>query len=124
MESRPQLYKCMADGGTLTIEAEAIPNNRVRVVFSDTGVGMSPERVEQLFEPFANSTSGGTGLGLSIVYQIIRDHNGTINVRSNEGEGTVITVELPREARPLIDADEEQGPDNSRLKQYLVLVKE
>ena len=58
---------------------------------------MPPEQVEQLFEPFSNSTSGGTGLGLSIVYQIIRDHNGTINVRSNEGEGTVITFELPRE---------------------------
>ncbi|MBO0201383.1 ATP-binding protein, partial [Vibrio alginolyticus] len=38
-----------------------------------------------------------TGLGLSIVYQIIRDHNGTISVRSVEGEGTTITIELPRE---------------------------
>lgn len=87
----------MPDGGTLTTKVETIPNNRVRLIFEDTGQGMSPEHVEQLFEPFSNSTSGGTGLGLSIVYQIIRDHNGTINVRSNEGEGTVITVELPRE---------------------------
>jgi nitrogen-specific signal transduction histidine kinase len=61
---------------------------------------MSPERVEQLFEPFSRSTSGGTGLGLSIVYQIIRDHNGTINVSSIEGEGTTIMVELPQENRP------------------------
>jgi two-component system, NtrC family, sensor histidine kinase PilS len=87
----------MPEGGTLTIRLSKIPNNRVRIVFSDTGVGMPPERVEQLFEPFANSTTGGTGLGLSIVYQIIRDHNGTINVRSAEGEGTVITVDLPVE---------------------------
>jgi signal transduction histidine kinase len=58
---------------------------------------MTPEQVERLFEPFSNSTSGGTGLGLSIVYQIIRDHNGTINVKSSEGEGTTITIELPRE---------------------------
>ncbi|HEX7722617.1 MAG TPA: ATP-binding protein, partial [Pyrinomonadaceae bacterium] len=56
--------------------------------------GMTPEQVEHLFEPFT-STTGGTGLGLSIVYQIIRDHNGTINVRSRQGGGTVITVELP-----------------------------
>jgi signal transduction histidine kinase len=56
---------------------------------------MPPEQVEQLFEPFSNSKTGGTGLGLSIVYQIIRDHNGSINVRSAEGEGTVITVDLP-----------------------------
>jgi signal transduction histidine kinase len=47
-----------------------------------------------LFEPFT-STTGGTGLGMSIVYQIIRDHSGTINVRSREGKGTTISVELP-----------------------------
>ena len=72
----------MPDNGTFTAKVESIPNNRVRMTFEDTGQGMSPEHVEQLFEPFSNSTSGGTGLGLSIVYQIIRDHNGTINVRS------------------------------------------
>ena len=55
---------------------------------------MSPDQVEHLFEPFS-STTGGTGLGLSIVYQIIRDHGGTINVRSRVGQGTTITVELP-----------------------------
>jgi signal transduction histidine kinase len=57
---------------------------------------MSPEQVEHLFEPFS-STTGGTGLGLSIVYQIIRDHGGTINVRSREAQGTTITIELPSE---------------------------
>jgi len=55
---------------------------------------MTPDQVEHLFEPFS-STTGGTGLGLSIVYQIIRDHGGTINVRSLVGQGTTITVELP-----------------------------
>ena len=55
---------------------------------------MSPTQVEHLFEPFS-STTGGTGLGLSIVYQIIREHGGTINVRSREGQGTTITLEIP-----------------------------
>jgi signal transduction histidine kinase len=55
---------------------------------------MSPEQVEHLFEPFS-STTGGTGLGLSIVYQIIRDHGGTINVRRRQGQVTTITIELP-----------------------------
>lgn len=86
----------MPQGGELSIRLDAVPDNRVEIVFEDTGVGMSPEQVERLFEPFSNSTSGGTGLGLSIVYQIIRDHDGAINVRSFEGEGTVITVVLPR----------------------------
>jgi two-component system sensor histidine kinase PilS (NtrC family) len=113
----------MPDGGTLKIGLENVPNNRVRIVFEDTGRGMSAEHVEQLFEPFAKSTSGGTGLGLSIVYQIIRDHNGTINVRSFEGEGTTITIELPREHRrhKAVDSsgDIHVSTEPSRLNQYL-----
>jgi two-component system sensor histidine kinase PilS (NtrC family) len=91
-------FQAMSNGGRLRIALQSIPNHRVRIVFEDSGAGMSPDQVERLFEPFSNSTSGGTGLGLSIVYQIIRDHSGTINVNSNEGEGTTITVELPRQA--------------------------
>ena len=87
--------QAMPNGGELRIGLTNIPNNRIRIVFQDTGNGMSPEQVEQLFEPFSNSTTGGTGLGLSIVYQIVKDHNGVINVRSIEGKGTTITVELP-----------------------------
>ena len=86
--------QAMPQGGTLTAKVEMNSNNRVRIAFNDTGKGMSPEQVEHLFEPFS-STTGGTGLGLSIVYQIVRDHGGTINVRSMEGQGTTITVELP-----------------------------
>ena len=96
--------QAMPEGGKLSIRLERLHNNRVKIIFTDTGDGMSPEAVEQLFEPFSNSRSGGTGLGLSIVYQIIRDHNGTINVRSSEGEGSVITVELPSESRRHIPA--------------------
>ncbi len=86
--------QAMPQGGTLRATLAKNSNNRLRIAFSDTGRGMSPEQVEHLFEPFS-STTGGTGLGLSIVYQIIREHGGTINVRSLEGQGTTITVELP-----------------------------
>jgi len=87
--------KAMPDGGTLRAELRRLSPERVRITFEDTGRGMSPAQVERLFEPFSSSTSGGTGLGLSIVYQIIRDHGGTINVRSREGHGTTIAIELP-----------------------------
>ena len=87
--------KAMPDGGTLRAEMRRAGQGRVRITFTDTGLGMSHAQVERLFEPFSSSTTGGTGLGLSIVYQIIRDHGGTINVRSREGHGTTITVELP-----------------------------
>ncbi len=111
----------MPDGGSLRITLNKRPNRRVKIVFADTGTGMTPEQVEQLFEPFANSTTGGTGLGLSIVYQIIRDHSGTINVTSAEGEGTTITVELPVEkaAEKRSGGDGENGDDALPLEAYL-----
>jgi two-component system, NtrC family, sensor histidine kinase PilS len=86
--------KAMPDGGTFRVSLTEVDGNRLRLSFIDSGCGMTPEQVEHLFEPFT-STTGGTGLGLSIVYQIIRDHSGTINVRSRQGEGTTITIELP-----------------------------
>jgi two-component system sensor histidine kinase PilS (NtrC family) len=90
----------MPTGGRLRVELQRPTNHgRVRITFTDTGQGMSPEQVERLFEPFSSSTTGGTGLGLSIVYQIIRDHGGTINVRSREGHGTTIIIELPETQR-------------------------
>ncbi|HEX6278451.1 MAG TPA: ATP-binding protein [Pyrinomonadaceae bacterium] len=110
--------QAMPDGGTLSITLESAMSDRARIVFADTGKGMSPEQVEQLFEPFAKSTTGGTGLGLSIVYQIIRDHNGTINVRSAEGEGTTITIELRREpGSELVGLD--GRPDGSPIEAFL-----
>ena len=84
----------MPQGGTLNAAVVVNSNKRLRITFADTGRGMSPDQVEHLFEPFS-STTGGVGLGLSIVYQIIRDHGGTINVRSREGKGTTISIELP-----------------------------
>jgi signal transduction histidine kinase len=86
--------QAMPHGGQLRVELLREKTGRLRIVFTDTGRGMTPEQVEHLFEPFS-STTGGTGLGLSIVYQIIREHGGTINVRSREGQGTTITIELP-----------------------------
>ena len=86
--------KAMPDGGEFRVSLQEIEPHRLRLSFSDSGCGMTPEQVDRLFEPFS-STTGGTGLGLSIVYQIIRDHSGTINVRSRQGEGTTITIELP-----------------------------
>jgi two-component system sensor histidine kinase PilS (NtrC family) len=113
--------QAMPNGGTLRVALQNIPNNRIRITFEDTGAGMSQDQVEQLFEPFSNSTSGGTGLGLSIVYQIVKDHNGVINVRSIEGKGTTITVDLPKEhRRPAAESQlmyESTAP--TRLKEFL-----
>ena len=91
--------QAMPEGGTLRVELARAEAGRVRICFADTGQGMTPEQVERLFEPFSSYRAGGTGLGLSIAYQIVRDHGGTINVRSREGHGTQINIELPGGAR-------------------------
>lgn len=87
--------QAMPEGGTLRVELSRTDAGRARICFADTGQGMTPEQVERLFEPFSSYRAGGTGLGLSIAYQIVRDHGGTINVRSREGHGTSINIELP-----------------------------
>lgn len=68
----------------------------IEVRISDTGVGISKEDLPRIFEPFY-STKGqkGTGLGLAVIWGIIDNHNGTINVESEEGKGTTFIVRLP-----------------------------
>ncbi|CAN5310601.1 ATP-binding protein [soil metagenome] len=117
----------MAEGGTLKVSLEELGEKRIRILFADTGCGMSAKQVERLFEPFSDSTTGGTGLGLSIVYQIVRDHNGTINVRSIEGKGTTITIEFPTELRgqktTTETKDGEAVAQPSRLEGFLTVKK-
>lgn len=85
-------------GGTLTVATEQAPFGQgVRVLISDTGVGISEENRAKLFTPFFTTkpVGQGMGLGLAIVYGIVKMHGGQIQVQSKEGEGTTIAVTLP-----------------------------
>jgi signal transduction histidine kinase len=85
----------MPAGGTLTVRG-AEEDGWYTIRFSDTGQGMSEEQVARLFTPFATAFDGGTGLGMAIVRRIVEDHGGAIDVDSRPGEGTTVTVLLPR----------------------------
>ena len=86
----------MPDGGTLSLSASATAQ-RVSIIVGDSGVGMSEEVREHLFDPyFTTRGPEGTGLGMSIVYGIVARHQGTIRVESRLGQGTRIFVDLPR----------------------------
>jgi PAS domain S-box-containing protein len=67
------------------------------IEFTDTGCGIPDEIQNKIFDPFftTKEVGKGTGLGLSMSYGIIKDHNGTINVKSKIGEGTTFIIELP-----------------------------
>ncbi len=92
----------MPDGGTLSIATAPDQLNRddtpapaVRITFTDTGVGMPPEVVSRLFEPFFTTQQNKSGLGLSISYGIIQSHHGEITVESTENQGATFTILLP-----------------------------
>lgn len=84
----------MDGSGELTVNTEIIDDNAV-VKLTDRGKGMSRNMLEKIFEPFYSTKDKGTGLGLAIVFNIIKKHNGTITVDSEEGKGTCFTITLP-----------------------------
>ncbi len=86
--------EAMPEEGTLTIRAKRRPGTMV-LTFTDTGIGMSDDVRERAFEPFVSSTPGGTGLGLAVVYNVVEQHDGTIEIDSTPGTGTTVRVELP-----------------------------
>src|SRR6202007_1852718 len=67
-----------------------------QVSFIDTGMGMTPQQIEKIFEPFQSNFEGGTGLGLAIVYQIVQAHEGKVWARSKPGQGTTFILKLRR----------------------------
>ena len=84
------------EGGSLTVRLSA-DGGRARVAVSDTGRGIAPEHLPNIFEPYFSTKETGTGLGLAIVKKAVEDHRGTISVESTPGAGTTFTVELPME---------------------------
>jgi PAS domain S-box-containing protein len=84
----------MEDGGTLTV-ATALVDNEIQIKISDTGIGISPDNLLKIFEPYYTTKETGTGLGLTIVYKVIREHQGEVNVQSREGEGSSFVITLP-----------------------------
>ena len=87
--------EAMKDGGALELDIGS-DDNDIILKITDDGLGMAPEQVAHLFEPYRTTKSHGTGLGLMITARIIHDHGGTIDVESQVGEGTTFTVRLPR----------------------------
>ena len=90
-------YQAMeTDGGTLTVTTEQ-EGDAVCFHVADTGPGIAPDLLEHIFEPFftTKERGKGTGLGLAIVQQVVQDHQGSVSVHSQPGQGTTITVRLP-----------------------------
>ncbi len=84
----------MPDGGTQTIYLSSM-NNTVIINISDSGIGMSPEEIRRLGEPYFSTKEKGTGLGMMVVFSIIKAMKGTITIKSEKGKGTQVIIKLP-----------------------------
>ncbi len=96
----------------------------VKVVVSDDGIGIAPQDVKKIFEPFYTKkmmARSGTGLGMAVVWGTIKDHDGYIDIKSAEGVGTTVTIYLPvtreelKEKAEVTSLDEYRGDGESIL---------
>jgi len=127
----------MNGNGALTIDAGNIlvdgdgpnglaPGRYVAISVADTGTGMSPETIARAFDPFftTKEVGKGTGLGLSMVYGFAQQSKGTVEIASRPGEGTTVTLYLPKavaEAVDVVEAIENQLPMGSASETVLVV---
>jgi PAS domain S-box-containing protein len=93
----------MPEGGRLSITTRQVHGesgkDSILIEFADTGIGISRQEFEKIFDPFYTTKEAGkgTGLGLSLSYNIIKRFNGDIKVESEDGKGTIFTISLPVE---------------------------
>ncbi len=87
--------EAMPHGGRLDIGLTVEPN-RVHLTLKDTGVGIAPADLAQVFDPFFSTKPQGTGMGLTVAYHIVAGHLGELEIASEPGQGTTVHVWLPR----------------------------
>jgi PAS domain S-box-containing protein len=91
------------EGGSVHIEVLAMSPDRLRIMVEDTGPGIAPSRIAELFQPFnrldaENSGIEGTGIGLTITRRIVEMMGGSVGVKSEIGQGSTFWIELPPES--------------------------
>src|SRR5262249_30989815 len=130
----------MPDGGRLVISTgtavldedrvEGIgripPGPYVILSVADTGTGMDDDTRLKVFEPFFTTKpqGKGTGLGLSMAYGIVQQHGGAITVKSTQGQGTTLSIYLPRVDDPMPEVGISNPSDDSRRGSETILLVE
>jgi signal transduction histidine kinase len=104
--------QAMPCGGTLSVETAILNGGdaeaSMEIQVQDTGQGIPKDVRKKIFNPFFTTREKGTGLGLAIVQTIVDNHNGDIEVLSEEGRGTIIIIRLPL-VQPSLDMDEDSA---------------
>lgn len=110
--------EAMGEGGRLTVRTatDGAPQGAVRLSVADTGVGIPPDVLPRIFDPFFSTKDAtkGVGLGLAVVYGIVQRHDGRIDVESQPGRGTTFTITLPRQPPGSVAAGTGEGEGGAK----------
>ena len=87
-------FQAMPTGGDLTLSTK-LSDERAHIIIQDTGVGVSRENLQKLFDPFFSTKSTGLGLGLAMTRRVVEEHGGKVDFQSAEGQGSTMTISLP-----------------------------
>jgi PAS domain S-box-containing protein len=103
--------QAMPDGGQLTLRTCGTDDSLIRLQIGDTGIGIPPEHLQDIFNPFytTKAPGQGTGLGLSVVHSILRRYQGDIRVESEVGVGTTFTIDLPCQCHAEVLPEQRDG---------------
>lgn len=126
-------HQAMQSGGTITVEAEKIhetweerhgrkKGNYIKIVFTDSGVGIPQENLNRIFDPFFTTKEKGSGLGLASAFSIVRMHGGYIDVQSKLHEGSVFTIYLPASEKKFVPVEADNQPEIHRASGTILIM--
>jgi anti-anti-sigma regulatory factor/two-component sensor histidine kinase len=114
-------FEAIPDKGTINVK-QSVTDDSVIICIQDSGIGIPKNKLDLLGTPFFSTKQNGTGMGLTLVYSVIYQHNGTIEVESDEQTGTQFTITFPKPSSQKFNKGvvylELQQEDN--LKQYFI----
>jgi PAS domain S-box-containing protein len=119
--------EAMPNGGKIDLSAQNTPavgpedGRWITINLRDHGVGIPPDILPRVFDPYFTTKSRGRGLGLSAAYSIVRDHGGEITLESQPHEGTVVTVRLPASQKTAQSVKPAAGPAAARALRILIM---
>ncbi len=109
----------MPDGGIIKISAREMDGEQIEIVVTDTGPGITEENIKLVFKKFFTTKKKGMGLGLPVCRQIIRSHNGNIQLMNRSGGGLQVVIRLPQ--RPLVTVG--HGPGSSAVDETNTILR-
>jgi signal transduction histidine kinase len=114
--------EAIQDGGSVTVTTNYTTHGFIEVFVADTGKGIEPQLLHDIFKPFFTTKEKGTGMGLSIVQSVVRAYGGDIGVESELGKGTTFRVRFPTRMATQLRESKSQG-NESPMKAALKTIK-